>query len=300
MARLLLLLLGWSFVATPLFAQAPALPSSTPAASAPAQPSTASTRADLLLLFVRADAADALQQTPFLRTPGWSIYKATGPLVSKTGPVIYALFPRASPAATEATPAADVIKMATSYLAQRGANRLELTPFIDLGANAAPSSDAGAATSAPPAPVSRSAPPAPAASAGTGTTPGPAVSGYAIAQGEWQFTGDRGLLLLFVKAGKEAQFKGVLETLRSTLEKSPDPRRRQQARGWTVLKVNGNGPSGTIVFLSLLDPVVHGVNYAPSSVFSEALDGEALVKAYTDYADALSSLNLIDLEQVQP
>ena len=126
------------------------------------------------------------------------------------------------------------------------------------------------------------------------------MSSESIAQGDWQFSGDRGLLLLFVKAGKEPQFKGVLETLRSTLEKSPDPRRREQARGWTVMKVNGNGPSGTIVFLSVLDPVVHGVNYAPSSVFSEALDGEALVKAYTEYADALSSFNLIDLEQVRP
>ena len=130
--------------------------------------------------------------------------------------------------------------------------------------------------------------------------PGADATSEAIAQGDWQFTGERGLLLLFVKAGKEAQFKGVLEMLRSTLEKSPDARRREQARGWRVMKVNGNGPSGTIVYLSVLDPVVPGVNYAPSSIFSDALDGEALARAYADYADAMSSFNLIDLTQVRP
>jgi hypothetical protein len=103
-----------------------------------------------------------------------------------------------------------------------------------------------------------------------------------------------------VKAGREPQFKSVLETLRTALGKSPDARRREQARGWTVMKVNGNGPSGTIVFVSLLDPVITGLNYAPSSVFAEALEGEALAKAYSDYSDALSSFNLIDLDEVSP
>jgi len=278
MARLFLLLLGWCIVTTPLFAQVPAPPPAGPAVATAAQPSTATSRADLLLLFVRADAADALQQSAFMQTPGWSIFKETGPLAGKGGPVLYVLFPQASPSAL-AAPSADVIKAASSYLAQRGANRLELEPVIDFGAGAAPESRPESVPAAAPAPE---------------------ASSDSIAQGSWQFSGERGLLLLFVKAGKETLFKGVLETLRSALEKSPDVRRREQARGWTVMKVKGNGPSGTVVYLSLLDPVVHGVNYAPASVVAEALDGEALLRAYAEYSEALSSFNLVDLNQVRP
>lgn len=291
MVRLLLLLLGLCTVTPPLFAQAPAPPASAAAVSTAAQPSAgASPTSDLLLFFVRADAADALQQSAFMLTPGYTIFKETGPLVSKTGPVVYALFPT-GPSPASATASADVIKSASSYLAQRGANRLELSPVIDFGA------------SAPAVPAARSAQ-APASAPASASTPASApaaeASSESIAQGDWQFSGERGLLLLFVKTGKDALFTSVLETLRSALAQSPDARRREQARGWRVMKVTGNGPSGTVVYLSVLDPVVHGVNYAPSSIFAEALDGEALARAYADYSEALSSFNLIDLQQVRP
>jgi len=273
MVRLLLLLLGLCTVTPRLFAQAPAPPSS---GGAP--------KAEVLLFFVRVDAADALQLSAFMRTPGYTIFKETGPLVSKTGPVIYALFP-AGPSPASATASADVIKSASRYLAQRGANRLELAPVIDFGA------------SAQALPAARS----PQAAASTpASAPAAEASSESIGQGDWQFSGERGLLLLFVKPGKDALFTSVLDTLRTALAQSPDARRREQARGWRVMKVTGNGPSGTVLYLSLLDPVVHGVNYAPSSVFAEALDGEALARAYADYSEALSSFNLIDLQQVRP
>lgn len=280
--RLFLLLVGLCLVTPPLLAQAPAPPAAGSAAEAASQTSPGTPRAEVLLLFVRSDAADALQQSAFMRTPGWSIFKETGRPAGKGGPVVYALFPRES-SSSPATPSADVFEAAGRYLAQRGANRLELEPVIDFGAGASPAPLSGGA-----------APTAPAIS------PAAEASSDAIAQGDWQFTGDRGLLLLFVKAGKVQQFTSVLETLRSTLEKSPDARRREQARGWRVMKVAGNGPSGTIVYLSVLDPVVRGVNYAPSSIFSETLDGDELLRAYADYTEALSSFNLIDLAQVRP
>ena len=289
MVRLLLLLLGLCTVTPPLFAQAPAPPASAAAVSTAAQPSAgASPTSDLLLFFVRADAADALQQSAFMRTPGYTIFKETGPLVSKTGPVFYALFPT-GPSLASATASADVIKSASSYLAQRGANRLELEPVIDFGASAPGVPAARSAQALAPAPASTPA-----------SAPAAEASSESIAQGDWQFSGERGLLLLFVKTGKDALFTSVLDTLRTALAQSPDARRREQARGWRVMKVTGNGPSGTVVYLSVLDPVVHGVNYAPSSVFAEALDGEALARAYADYSEALSSFNLIDLQQVRP
>ncbi len=287
MVRLLLLLLGLCTVTPPLFAQAPAPPASGAAVSTAAQPSAgALANAEVLLFFVRVDAADALQLSAFMRTPGYTIFKETGPLVSETGPLIYALFPTGpSPAS------ADVIESASSYLAQRGANRLELAPVIDFGASA----QARPAARSPQAAAAASAPASTPASA-----PAAEASSESIAQGDWQFSGERGLLLLFVKTGKDALFTSVLDTLRAALAESPDARRREQARGWRVMKVTGNGPSGTVLYLSLLDPVVHGVNYAPSSIFAEALDGEALARAYADYSEALSSFNLIDLQQVRP
>lgn len=291
MVRLLLLLLGLCTVTPPLFAQAPAPPASGAAVSTAVQPSAgALPNAEVLLFFVRVDAADALQLSAFMRTPGYTIFKETGPLVSKTGPVIYALFPT-GPSPASATASADVIKSASSYLAQRGANRLELAPVIDFGvsATALPAARSPQASTSAPDPASTPA-----------SAPAAEASSESIAQGDWQFSGERGLLLLFVKTGKDALFTSVLDTLRAALAQSPDARRREQARGWRVMKVTGNGPSGTVLYLSLLDPVVHGVNYAPSSVFAEALDGEALARAYADYSEALSSFNLIDLQQVRP
>ena len=289
MVRLLLLLLGLCTVTPSLFAQAPAPPASGAAVSTAAEPSTGSSpKSDLLLFFVRADAADALQLSAFMRTPGYTIFKETGPLVSKTGPVIYALFPT-GPSPASATAAADVIKSASSYLAPRGANRLEVAPVIDFGASAAAVPAARSAQASAPAPASTPT-----------SAPAAEASSESIARGDWQFSGERGLLLLFVKTGKDALFTSVLDTLRTALAQSPDARRREQARGWRVMKVTGNGPSGTVVYLSVLDPVVPGVNYAPSSIFAEALDGEALARAYADYSEALSSFNLIDLQQVRP
>lgn len=276
MARLFpLLLLGLWAATTSLGAQALA-PGRTAQAqpSATGQPAPPSARAEILLLFVRPDADEALQQSPLATVPGWTIFRETGPLAGKNGGVIYALTPLTSSDQVAMDPA-DIVKSAGSYLAQRGANRLEFEPVIHLGAGEPAAPSAAAASTAPTAePTSDS-----------------------IAQGDWQFAGDLGLLLLFVKSGKDSQFKSILDTLQSSLQKSPDVRRREQARGWSVMKVTGNGPGGTSVYLSLLDPVVKGANYAFSPIFSEALDGQDLARVYADYADVVSSFNLIDLKQ---
>ncbi len=130
MARLFLLLLWLCTSATALVAQAPASAVTSPAAAVAAQPSSGTPGSDVVLLFVRADAADALQQSTVINTSVWTVFKETGPLAAKGRPALYALFPRDS-SLQSATSSAEVIKAATSYLAQRGANRLELAPVVD-------------------------------------------------------------------------------------------------------------------------------------------------------------------------
>lgn len=148
---------------------------------------------------------------------------------------------------------------------------------------------AGTAPVAPPAPTAAGQPTAaPAAPA----TPPPAVPASR------KFTSDSGVMFSVIKPDKTADFEAVLARVKEALAKSQDPKRKQQALSWRVLKGLEAGPGGNVVYLWLLDPAVKDEDYSITTILAEAFPNEAqdLWAKYT--ACFVSGQVMLNLQQV--
>src|SRR5438045_7243466 len=83
------------------------------------------------------------------------------------------------------------------------------------------------------------------------------------------FKGDGGVILNFVKADKTADFEMVLGKVKEALAKSEKPERKQQATGWRVFKASEPGPSGAVIYVFIMDPVVKGGDYSIGQILVE-------------------------------
>src|SRR4029077_5559381 len=98
------------------------------------------------------------------------------------------------------------------------------------------------------------------------------------------FPGDGGVILNFVKADKTADFEMVLGKVKEALGKSDKPERKQQATGWKVFKASEPGPSGSVIYVVIMDPVVKGGDYSVGQILVEGFgaEGQTLYKTYSD------------------
>jgi hypothetical protein len=114
------------------------------------------------------------------------------------------------------------------------------------------------------------------------------------AKNPYLFTGDGAMTLNFIKADKTADFEMVISKLKEALQKSSNPMRKQQAAGWKIFKAAEAGPNGSVLYVSIVDPVVKGADYTVSTILSEGFpaDVQAL---YKTYSEAYVSQNLINL-----
>lgn len=110
----------------------------------------------------------------------------------------------------------------------------------------------------------------------------------------YMFSGDGAMTLNFIKADKTADFEMVISKLKEALQKSPNPTRKQQATGWKFFKAAEAGPNGSVLYVSVVDPVVKGADYTVSTILSEAFPQEVQA-LYKTYSDAYVSQNLINL-----
>ena len=76
------------------------------------------------------------------------------------------------------------------------------------------------------------------------------------------FDGDAALLTVAIKPDKTADFEAIVKRMRDALLKSADPKRRQQAEGWKVMRLQQPMPDGAVAYVHIIDPVVHGVDYS--------------------------------------
>jgi hypothetical protein len=89
-------------------------------------------------------------------------------------------------------------------------------------------------------------------------------------------TGDTGLIFLYVKSEKTAEFEGMLQKLKEGLAKSEDPAVKNQIAGWKVLKApNGPAPTGATLYVMLADPAVQNVEYWFLSILYTLYPAEA-------------------------
>ena len=112
------------------------------------------------------------------------------------------------------------------------------------------------------------------------------------------FTSDAGIVLNFIKSDKTADFEAVMARLKTALQKSAKPERRQQAAGWKIFRALEPGPNGSVLYVFTIDPAVPGADYTVSTILAEAFP-EEVQAIYAQYAGAYASgQNIVNLKLV--
>jgi hypothetical protein len=96
------------------------------------------------------------------------------------------------------------------------------------------------------------------------------------------FDGDTALWTVAVKPDKTADFEQIMQKMRTALQKSPDPIRRQQAAGWKVMRMTQPLSDGTIAYVHIVHPVVKNADYSIMQTLYETFPDErqALYEQY--------------------
>ena len=125
----------------------------------------------------------------------------------------------------------------------------------------------------------------------TPASPAPAAQ---AAKNPYIFSGDAAMTLNFIKADKTADFEMVIGRLKEALAKSTKPERQQQAASWKVFKAAEPGANGSVLYVSIVDPVVKGADYTVSTILNEAFPTEVQA-LYKTYSECYVSQNIINL-----
>jgi hypothetical protein len=97
------------------------------------------------------------------------------------------------------------------------------------------------------------------------------------------FSGDAGMIIHYIKADKTGDFEMVMGKVKDALNKSDNPERKKQAASWKLFKTEEPGPSGAVIYMSIMDPVVKDFEYSVVKILTEGFPNEAraLYDAYT-------------------
>ena len=88
-----------------------------------------------------------------------------------------------------------------------------------------------------------------------------------------------------IKPDKTADFEAIIGRVREALVTSSSADRRQQAAGWTVIKLAQPLADGTIAYVHLVNPVVAGADYSLMHTLYDAYPREQF-ELYHRYRDA--------------
>ena len=94
--------------------------------------------------------------------------------------------------------------------------------------------------------------------------------------------GETALLTVAIRPEKAADFEQVMGKMKAALLTSEDPKRREQAAGWKVMKLEKPLPDGNLAYVHVIRPVVPGVDYAVMQTLYDAFPDErqALYELY--------------------
>jgi hypothetical protein len=112
------------------------------------------------------------------------------------------------------------------------------------------------------------------------------------------FSSDAALLTLFVKTDRMPGFEQVVRRVHEGLAASRRPIRLEQAAGWKLFRSKEQGPNGTVLYLSLIAPVVKGAEYSVPKLLQEAYPQEA-PQLLPLYRDALAGLSRTELRLLE-
>jgi hypothetical protein len=118
------------------------------------------------------------------------------------------------------------------------------------------------------------------------------------------FTAPAGVLFNTVRADRVADFEKVMGYLQAALASSASESVRAQARGWRVFKAAEPGPSGTVLYVFVLDPTMPGADYGLGRILADAYPDQAQLqeiwKLYNGAVTGGSLLNLTPVEAPAP
>ncbi len=139
--------------------------------------------------------------------------------------------------------------------------------------------------------------PAPQPPAPAGQAPAAAQPPAQPAANPFMFGKDMAILTFYIKPDKTADFEKVITRLHQALANSDKPERKQQAAGWKVFKGSEPGPSGTVVYVNLISPVLKGADYSIAKIINEVYPAEAQV-LFPAYKEAIAGLSRSELDIV--
>src|SRR5438105_845580 len=94
----------------------------------------------------------------------------------------------------------------------------------------------------------------------------PAQQAQAVSQ-QRLFPNDAGMVLIFIKPDKTADFEMVMSKLKEALAKSEKPERKQQAAGWKVFKSPDPAGANTL-YVFVIEPALKGADYQVSNLIA--------------------------------
>jgi hypothetical protein len=112
------------------------------------------------------------------------------------------------------------------------------------------------------------------------------------------FSSDAAVLTLFVKSERIPAFEQVVRRVHEGLVASRRPIRLEQAAGWRLFRSKEQGPNGTVLYLSLIAPVVKGAEYSVPQLLQEAYPQD-VPRLLPLYRDALAGLSRTELRLLE-
>jgi len=113
------------------------------------------------------------------------------------------------------------------------------------------------------------------------------------------FPNDGGMVLIFIKPDKTADFEMVMGKLKEAMAKSEKPERKQQAAGWKVFKSPDPAGANTL-YVFVIDPALKGADYQVSNIIAEAFPPAEANDILKKYADAFAQgMNIVNLNLIQ-
>ena len=104
------------------------------------------------------------------------------------------------------------------------------------------------------------------------------------------FTGDVVVWAFAVNPDKTADYEGVLAKVKEALQKSDKPEAKQQLAGWKVIKSSTPQPTGEIVYVHVIDPVVRDADYSITNIVYDVFKDPAEQTAFFEtYRGAISA-----------
>jgi hypothetical protein len=104
---------------------------------------------------------------------------------------------------------------------------------------------------------------------------------------------DAAIVTVLIKPDKTADFELVLSRLKEALQKSDNPRRKEQAAGWKVFK-SAQLAQGNAVYVMRIDPVVKGEEYDITRLIAEVFPVE-VQELFIKYKDSFAGRGVTEL-----